>query len=77
MDEGVPANIVIRVLKAHNVAVSLKDEVLSVYTLEKGDFFEDAVLKDTIGKRYLFTLKRKCGIPISHFWNPEQAESKP
>lgn len=73
MSEGVPAEDVIRVLRSHKVAVTLKEAENNLYTLEKGVFFEDAVLVGTIGKKYLFYLKRKCDIPISHFWNPDQA----
>lgn len=74
MIDGVPAESVIRVLKAYKVAVTLADAATSKYTLEKGDFFEDAVLRDMIGKRYLQYLKRKLKIQISHFWHPEEAE---
>ena len=74
MTDGVPAESVIRVLKAHKVAVTLKDSSTSEYTLERGEFFEDVVITGMIGKRYLQYLKRKLDIQISHFWHPEEAE---
>jgi predicted glycosyltransferase involved in capsule biosynthesis len=74
MIDGVPAESVIRVLKAYKVAVTLADPKTSKYTLEKDEFFEDVVLTGTIGKRYLQYLKRKLNIQVSHFWHPEEAE---
>ena len=74
MADGVHCSDVLRVLRAHKVAVTLKEPQNSLYTMERGDFFEEAVLTGIVSKKYLFYLKRKCDIPISHFWNPDQAE---
>lgn len=73
-EDGVPTDDVLRVLRAYKVAVSVKDAANNLYTLEKGEFFEDAVLEGVVGKRYLHYLKRKLNISISHFWHPEEAE---
>ena len=76
MIDGVPADAVIRVLRAYKVAVTLTNEETYEYTLEKGDFFEDVVFDGPVGKRYLQYLKRKLDIQISHFWHPEEAEKQ-
>lgn len=76
MSACVPTSNVIRAFKAHRIFFSLVDEESQTYTIEHGDFMETAVLTDEVGKRYLQRLKMKLGIPIHHFWNPEQAEAE-
>ena len=76
MAAGIPTADVIRVLKAHKVNVSLVDKATQTYMFERGDFIEQAILTEVVGKRYLQYLKRKLDIPIHHFWNPEDAENR-
>jgi hypothetical protein len=76
MSEGTPASNVIRVLRARRIGVSLVDEATQTYMIEDGNFMEEVVLTNEVGKRYLNYLKRKLGIPIHYFWNPEVAEAE-
>jgi hypothetical protein len=75
MSEGTAVANVIRVLKAHDVSARLIDPAKNLYMVERGDFMEEMVLANPVGKYYLNYLKRKLSIPIHHFWNPEMAEA--
>jgi lipase chaperone LimK len=70
------AEDVLRALRAHGVSAFLEDESRQAYTLERGEFFESAILSGEISARYLQYLKRKLDIPIHHFWHPEEAEKE-
>ncbi len=76
MSEGTPASNVIRVLRARGIGVSLVDEATQTYMIEDGEFMEEVVLTKEVGKPYLNYLKRKLGIPIHFFWNPQVAEEE-
>jgi hypothetical protein len=76
MSEGTAVGNVIRALKAHDVSVTLIDPTKCLYMVERGDFMEEMILADPVGKYFLNYLKRKLTIPMHHFWNPEMAESE-
>jgi len=76
VSEGAPAADVIRVLKSRGVLVALTDASTQTYTIEKGDFLECHVLKGEVVAKLLHYFKRKLGIPIHLFWNPDQLDDQ-
>jgi hypothetical protein len=77
MSEPVDRNIVFDVLRRHKIEVSVVVGQKDAVRLVKGELIEVKILGSEVSNRMLQYLQHKFGVPIHHFYHPEDAPLLP